>query len=61
MTKQTKDFVIGKITLLRQGISSIVGIYKIDPAFDKNLNEAIYAINRATVVLINAEESQCKG
>ncbi len=51
MREKTAIFIKGKISVLRMGIGSMVKVYDIGEPFDKELREAIFALNRADRVL----------
>lgn len=51
MQKETMIFISGKLTAISTLIQSVRGRYISHPDFDKNLSEAIYAINRAEAAL----------
>jgi hypothetical protein len=49
-------FVKGKLSVIRCAIEDIIGVYDSVPSFDKNLKDAVYALNRAESALDNTNE-----
>jgi len=51
MERETAIFVSGKISALRCAIGDMIGRYDLKETLDKELKDAIYALNRADTVL----------